>query len=121
MSLAARNRTMHETYKAELRQNMEKPPVTDPKLQRLVNDLYKPNAKIGSGSTADAIRSELQTGNPVGGRFHSQKGEMYRNALNNWIESNPAARPNDVAVAENLVKDLNDAMGYEKRWYPTNK
>ena len=54
----AHNRTLHESYKANLRQNMEKPTVQHPKLRNIVKELYKPNAKVGSGSTADAIREE---------------------------------------------------------------
>ena len=114
----AHNRTLHETYKAELRQNMEKPVVQHPKLQNIVDDLYKPNAKVGSGSTAAAIREELSTGNQVGGKYHYEKGELYRRGLQNWLENNPNANLGDKVIAKNLLKDLNDAMRYENRWYP---
>lgn len=46
-----------------------------------MDDLYRENAKIGSGSTADAVRYELQTGGKVGGKTHSQKAEDYSQAL----------------------------------------
>lgn len=35
----------------------------DTKLRNLISDLYRKGAKIGSGSTADAIRYERSTGN----------------------------------------------------------
>ena len=114
----AHNRTLHESYKANLRQNMEKPTVQHPKLQNMVDDLYKPNAKIGSGSTADAIREEAATGNQVGGKYHFEKGQNLRKGLQYWLEDNPTAASGDRAVAENLLQDINDAMGYENRWYP---
>jgi hypothetical protein len=113
----AHNRTLHETFKAGLRQNMEKPYVRDPKLKKIVDDLYRPNAKVGSGSTADAIRHELLTGNPVKGKVHFQKGGDSLRALNRWNRNNSTATSGDRAVAENLIKDLNDAMRYEQRWY----
>jgi hypothetical protein len=97
---------------------MEKPHVRDPKLKEIVNDLYRPNAKIGSGSTADAIRHELLTGNPVKGKVHLQKGDDSLRALNRWNRNNSTASPGDRAAAESLIKDLNDAMRYEQRWYP---
>jgi hypothetical protein len=115
------NRTMHEGYKAELRQSMEKPIAQNANLRRLVDDLYKPNAKVGSGSTADAIRKELVSGNQVGGKYHSEKGEQYRRALEGWMQKNPTASSGDRAIAENLFQDLNNAMRYETQWYPRPK
>jgi hypothetical protein len=35
---------------------MEKPNVQDENLSHIIDDLYRPNAKVGSGSTADAVR-----------------------------------------------------------------
>ena len=40
----------------------------------IVYELYREGANVGDGGTADAIREELATGNPVGGRSHIQKG-----------------------------------------------
>lgn len=97
---------------------MQKPVVRDGKLQHIVDDLYRPNSKVGSGSTAAAIRHEQETGLPVGDRFHTEKGEIYRKALTNWLSKNTTAPTPDRAAAENLLKDLHDALGYENRWYP---
>jgi hypothetical protein len=89
------------------------PKVSDPKLANLVNDLYK-GAKtknpIGTGSTADAVRHELATGQPTGGRFHSDKAQQYVNALNNWLKRAPDASHYDRMVAESLKRDLESAL-----------
>jgi len=51
-----------------------KPKVDSPKLQNLINSLYKgqgnPN-QIGNGTTMDAIRYEFSTGNLVEGKSQS--------------------------------------------------
>ena len=90
------------------------PKSSDPKLANIVGDLYKgargPNP-IGTGSTADAIRNELATGQPTGGRFHSQKGAEYIRAIENWLSKNPNASHYDRMVAESLKNDLMNALG----------
>ncbi|WP_027671350.1 hypothetical protein [Rheinheimera baltica] len=91
-----------------------KPTVTDPKLNNLVKDLYKgaeTKKPIGTGSTADAIRHEALTGNPVGGKFHTAKGEQYANALNKWLKKNPNASPSDRSAAQAILNDINNALG----------
>ncbi|MEZ9187695.1 hypothetical protein AB4158_26705, partial [Vibrio splendidus] len=108
----AANRALHEAYKTQLRQQMSKPSVNNPQLKKIVDGLYRPNAKVGSGSTADAIRHELSTGQAVGGRFHSQKGADSIRALEKWSGNNPKASPGDRAAAENIVSDLRNALGH---------
>ena len=44
--------------------------VENPKLRNIVNDLYRPGAKVGSGSSMDAFRleqkfREVQFNNPI--------------------------------------------------------
>jgi hypothetical protein len=94
-------------------QGVPKPTVDNPKLNNLVNDLYK-GAKtdnpIGTGSTADAIRHEQKTGQPVGGKFHTQKGEEYARALEKWLEKNPNASESDRAAARAMLDDLQGAL-----------
>ncbi len=89
------------------------PKVSDPKLNNIVNDLYKgvgaPN-QIGSGSTADAIRSELSTGKPTYDTFHIEKGQQYIRALDKWIRNNPNSSENDKKTAEFLLNDLRNAL-----------
>jgi hypothetical protein len=89
---------------------MQKPAVKDAKLAGMMDDLYRADAKIGSGSTADAVRHELATGEKVGGRTHSQKAQDYINGLQDWLKNNPKASPGDRAAAENVIKDLQDAL-----------
>jgi len=90
------------------------PRVVNSKLNNLVNDLYK-GAKgprpIGTGSTADAVRNELATGLSTHGRFHSQKGQEYINALMKWLRNNPNASHHDRLVAQSLLDDLKAALG----------
>lgn len=96
-----------------VRKGIPKPSVTDPKLNNLVEDLYKgtktPN-QIGMGSTADAIRNELKTGQATYGRFHSQKGQEYVRALEKWLQKNPNASAADRAAAQQMLDDLNSAL-----------
>jgi RHS repeat-associated protein len=107
----AANIAAHEAYKDGLRAAMSKPAVSDPALARLIDPLYRPNATVGSGSTAAAIRQELATGQPVGGAFHSQKAADSIRSLERWLSNNPAARPGDRAAAENVIRDMSNALG----------
>ncbi|MGL4860955.1 MAG: hypothetical protein ACRC5A_14750 [Enterobacteriaceae bacterium] len=107
----ARNPQQHEKYKIGLRKSMEKPVVKDPKLQRIMDKLYRPNAKIGNGSTADAVRHEIATGEKVGGRLHTQKAQDHVRELQAWLRQNQSATPGDRAAAENVIKDLQNALG----------
>jgi len=61
-----KSRGQYEEYVDSLRASMEKPNVKDGNLKNIIDDLYRPNAKVGSGSTADAVRYELATGEKVG-------------------------------------------------------
>ena len=93
---------------------VEKPTVTEPKLHNLVEDLYKgaqTKNPLGTGSTADAIRHELQTGTPVGGRFHMQKGREYARALEKWLDKHPHASQADRSAAQAVLHDLLAALG----------
>ncbi|MEM9538601.1 MAG: hypothetical protein AAGA60_03715 [Cyanobacteria bacterium P01_E01_bin.42] len=106
----ARNIAKFAEYTKDLRQNMEAPAAQDPKLASLVRKLYRLGAKVGSGSTAAAIRKERETGKPVGGRLHEQKGKEFIKALQKWLDKNPDASPQDRRTAENLILDLQDAL-----------
>ena len=69
----AANRAEFQRYTNGLRRDMGRPATADPKLSDIMDEMYRPNAKVGSGSTADAVRAEKATGQPTGGRWHSQK------------------------------------------------
>ena len=106
----ARNRAAHEMMTDALRADMTGPAVADPKLDGLIGPLYRPNATVGSGSTAAAVRQELATGQPVGGAFHSQKAEDSIRALEKWLDKNPEASLGDRAAAENVIRDMRNAL-----------
>jgi hypothetical protein len=88
------------------------PIVSNPKLQNIVNDLYKgttnPN-RVGTGTTADAVRSEIETGQPTGGLFHSQKAQDYSNGLRKLINGG-TLDAYDRLVAQSLFDDLQAAL-----------
>ncbi|GAA0835978.1 hypothetical protein GCM10009080_20660 [Cupriavidus pauculus] len=94
----------------DLASKMAKPIVSDTKLGGLIDDLYRDGAKIGTGSTADAVRYEARTGNPVGGVFHTQKAQDYSVALQKWLDSNPNAPFSDRSAAQNVLRDLQNAL-----------
>ena len=106
----AANRAEFQNYTDSLRRNMGRPATTDPKLSGIMNEMYRPNAKIGSGSTADAVRSEQATGRPTGGKWHTQKAKEGVVRLQNWLQANPTASPGDRAAAENVIRDLQNAL-----------
>lgn len=106
----AANRARHERYVDQLRAAMGKPSTTDPELSRLMDKLYRQNAQVGSGSTAAAVRHELATGQLVGGRSHLQKARDMITALERWLDRNPTASPGDRAAAENVIRDMQNAL-----------
>jgi prepilin-type N-terminal cleavage/methylation domain-containing protein len=61
----------------------------------IISLIMGPNAGVGSGSTAAAVRQELATGQPVGPAFHSQKAADSVQALERWLSNNPTAQPGD--------------------------
>jgi RHS repeat-associated protein len=84
------------------------------KLQNIIDALYKGTTnprRVGTGTTADAIRHELANpGVSVGGKLHSQKGQDYARALENWLKANPLAPGRDRIVAQSLLNELRDAL-----------
>jgi hypothetical protein len=74
---------------------------------KAVDELFRANAKI-IGGTAGAIIYERITGNLVGGKSHSQKGRRRAIQLQKIIEKETLTAE-DLAIAENLLDDLQDA------------
>jgi filamentous hemagglutinin len=64
---------------------------------------------VGTGTTADAVRNELDTGQPTGGLFHSQKATEYSNALNKLLKTGNLDA-HDQIVARSLVQDLKNSL-----------
>ena len=90
------------------------PQVSSARLQNLVDNLYKgttnPN-RVGTGTTMDAIRSEMATGVPTAGRMHTVKGQETLQGLNNWLRRNPDAPYQDRLVAQSLADELARVLG----------
>lgn len=89
---------------------MSKPHATDAELAGYLDELYRPGAQIGSGSTAAAVRHGRATGGSVGGRTHSQKARDMIVTLERWLKNNPSCSPGDRAAAENVIRDMQNAV-----------
>jgi RHS repeat-associated protein len=92
---------------------VSRPTVTDPKLQNIVNDLYKGDRMphvLGNGSTADAARIEKELGQKIHGRDHQNKAQEYIRAINNWERRNPGASAADKAAAKAMKDDMTNAL-----------
>src|SRR5690606_24868506 len=100
----------HSKYVDQLRAAMGKPATKDPKLSEIMDKLYRRDASVGSGSTAAAVRSELATGLPTRGRWHSKKARDKIRELERWLRNNPEATPGDRAAAENVIQDMKNAL-----------
>lgn len=90
-----------------------RPDVSDAKLQNYVNDLFKgveKRSRIGDGTTMDAIRHELRTGETVHGRRHVLKGEEILRGLTRWLEENAHASAADRDLAAQLADEIRRAL-----------
>jgi hypothetical protein len=91
----------------------QRPTVSNSKLQNIVNDLYKgqggPNT-IGNGTTMDAVRNEIMTGQATHGKFHTQKLLDYKNALERRLRAGDLDQ-HDTNVANALIEDIAKALG----------
>ncbi|RLK58897.1 hypothetical protein [Actinokineospora cianjurensis] len=99
-----------EVLKADLRKEMARPEVSNPNLAKWMEELYRDDAEIGSGSTAAAVRYERETGERVKGRFHSGKAQTSIRSLEKWLFNNPDASRNDRATAENVILDMKNSL-----------
>ncbi len=81
----------------------------DSGLRNIINDLYKETSSFGDGGTADAIEYERATGQTVGGRYHTQKGQEYSKALEKAIGSG-RLNAADKEIAQNLLDRLKEAL-----------
>ena len=90
----------------------QKPCVSNEKLKNIVDDLYKgqggPNT-IGNGTTMDAVRNEIITGNPTNGKFHTQKLNDYLNALQRRLRAGDL-NAYDTSVVNALIEDIIKAL-----------
>lgn len=81
----------------------------NPKLRNIIQNLYRVNAKVGRGSTADQVRFERNTALLQGFPKHGIKANNEIRALRDVLR-NRALDPSDRAVAEALKKDLERSM-----------
>ena len=89
-----------------------KPAVSDPKMRHILDELYSGQGKkgqIGSGSMMDAVRRELKTGKPTGGRYHSKKARLLVDDLKKCISSGRLSK-DDKATARALVEELKKSL-----------
>ena len=87
--------------------------VSNLRLQNIVRDLYKGTTRpgrIGTGTIADAVRSERSTDRPTKGVWHGQKAREYSRALEKSLEKGDLD-DRDSLVARSLLADLDDALG----------
>jgi len=82
----------------------------DSKLRNLINDLYRENSQIGSGSSMDAYRFEQRTGALVGGKSHTQKILNYRTALIKVWRKRANLSSGDRQIVEKLLNDIQNAL-----------
>lgn len=78
-------------------------------VKSIVKELYRLNAAIGDGGTADAIRKQIATGELVGGRDHIRKGRERLRQIERILSKNP--NHPDRALLERLRNNLLDALG----------
>ncbi|QBX56092.1 hypothetical protein EXE58_11865 [Nocardioides seonyuensis] len=91
-----------------------KPEVQDVRLKNYVNNLFKGThnqSRVGDGTTMDAIRRELATGDPTHGRMHIIKGRETLRGLEKWLTHRSDASPADRQVAQSLINELKDVLG----------
>ena len=77
--------------------------------KNIVKELYRPNAAVGDGGTADAIRKQVATDELIGGRDHIRKGRERLRQIERILSKNP--NHPDRALLERLRNDLIDALG----------
>ena len=78
-------------------------------VKNIVKELYRPNAAVGDGGTADAIRKQIATGELIGERNHIRKGRERVRQIEKVLSKNP--NHPDKELLERLRNDLIDALG----------
>jgi len=81
----------------------------NPRLRNLIEQMYRKTAAVGSGSTADAIRYELRTGELLSRSGHTIKGQEMRQALLNVIKGG-GLDAGDAQIARGLLSHLQSAL-----------
>lgn len=77
-------------------------------LRNIIKELFRSEDQE-VGGTAGAIRQETRTGEPVGTKFHAEKGESFGRGLTNLISKGQLSSA-DLAIAQWLLTDLLNAL-----------
>lgn len=83
--------------------------VTDSKLRNRIEALFRQNAKVGNGGTADAVRHEMRTGELLSPSGHLQKAIEMRDGLLDDLASG-RLNASDSRLARELLSDLHLAI-----------
>jgi len=96
---------------------------SSPILKEVVNELYRPNAKIGRGGTADVLLYESETGDFIPSTFYRKPAkshyfkavfkvnelyELYEYLTNNYTQT--SALHTDLILISLLIRDLETAI-----------
>jgi hypothetical protein len=76
--------------------------------KKLIGELYRDNATIGDGGTADAVRHEIKDGVKVGGKSHIIKAQQRIKQINNMLKRNPNHSDKELLI--DLKNNLEDAL-----------
>jgi RHS repeat-associated protein len=89
--------------------SISKPNVTDPNLEKVVNELFQPTDQL-AGGTGGAVRYEQMTGDLLSPTGHSQEaGELITRVQNLVKQGNLSFH--DQQVAREIILDLSSALG----------
>lgn len=83
--------------------------VKNPKLKEFIEYLYRENATVGNGSTADAIRFERETGQLLSRAGHSIKGGEAIRGLEKLVRTGKLDAK-DTEMARQIINDLKDSL-----------
>jgi hypothetical protein len=100
------------------REPAPKPQVSDPKLRRLVDNLWKGHTRpdrTGDGTTMDAARNELMTGRLTQGKDHVGKARQTKRDLWRWTKEHPNASRHDHKEAEKLMDWLENVLNTKRQ------
>ena len=79
-----------------------------PGLKDAFDKLFQEDDEV-PGGTAGAVREELRTGEPVGGKFHSEKAQGRARQIEKILKKNNL-NPADRRDALNVMNDLLNAL-----------
>jgi RHS repeat-associated protein len=84
--------------------------VTDDDLRNVVEQLYRPGAKVGVGSSMDALRHERLTGELLSPAGHTKKLLDYRTNLLKLWDQRSRLNATDRRIVRDLLSDIQNAL-----------